>query len=105
MAADCSITNSPVFSYGGTHLNNHDATQDDIWLSLAKHIPAVSSPVGGFAALGFEDHNLNGQLYREGWGRYDNIYNQDWLHSDMKDMAFFFISLLYNELAQKGMLK
>ena len=105
MAADCSITNSPVFSHGGTPLNSSNASQDDVWLSLAKYVPAVSSPVGGTAALGFEDHNLNGQSYREGWGRQDNIYNQDWLHSDMKDVALFFISPLYYELVQKGMLK
>ena len=46
MAADCSITNNPVFSHGGTPLNSRNASQDDVWLSLAKYVPAVSSPVG-----------------------------------------------------------
>ena len=105
MVANGSITNSPVFSYGGTPLNNRNASQDDIWLSLAKYVPAISSPIGGMAALGLEDHNLNGTSYRDGWGRQDNVYNQNWLHSDMKDMAFFYVYPLYNELVQKGMMK
>lgn len=105
MAANGSITNSPVFSYGGTPMNNRNASWDDIWLSLAKYVPAISSPIGGMAALGLEDHNLNGASYRDGWGRQDNVYNQNWLHSDMKDMAFFYVYPLYNELVQKGMMK
>ena len=79
--------------------------QGDIWLSLAKYVSAISSPIGGMAALGLEDHNLNGASYRDGWGRQDNVYNQNWLHSDMKDMAFFYVYPLYNELVQKGMMK
>lgn len=105
MVANGSITNSPVFSYGGTPLNNRNASQDDIWLSLTKYVPAISSPIGGMAALGLEDHNLNGTSYRDGWGRQDNVYNQNWLHSDMKDMAFFYVYPLYNELVQKGTMK
>lgn len=105
MAANGSITNSPVFSYGGTPMNNRNASWDDIWLSLAKYVPAISSPIGGMPALGLEDHNLNGASYRDGWGRQDNVYNQNWLHSDMKDMAFFYVYPLYNELVQKGMMK
>ena len=105
MVASGAVTNRPVFSCSGTPLNNRNATQDDIWLSLAKYVPAISSPVGGTAALGSEDHNLNGQSYRDGWGRQDSVYDQDWLHSDMKDMAFRFVYPLYNELVQKGMLK
>ena len=105
MVEDGSVTNDPVFSIAGTQLNNRNATQDDIWLSLAKHVPAVSSPVGGMATLGFEDHDLNGQSYREGWGRQGSVYNQNWLHSDMKDMPFFFVYPFYDELVQKGVLK
>ncbi len=105
MVEDGSVTNDPVFNIAGTQLNNRNATQDDIWLSLAKHVPAVSSPVGGMATLGFEDHDLNGQSYREGWGRQGSVYNQNWLHSDMKDMSFFFVYPFYDEVIQKGMLK
>ena len=108
MVSMCAITNSPVFSYGGTPLNNRNATQDDIWLSLAKYIPAVSSPVGGNEVLDDNDFDLNNAMHiarPNGWGRDHNVYKSSWLHSDMKDMAFFYVYPLYNDLATKGNLK
>ncbi len=109
MVANGSITNSPVFSYGGTPLNNRNASQDDIWLSLAKYVPAVSSPVGGkrvWTTTG-KDVDLNensaiGILRPNGWGRSHNVFQDAWLHSDMKDMAFFYVHKLYEHLVSKG---
>ena len=88
-------------------LNNRNASQDDIWLSLAKYVPAVSSPVGGTPTFDNPDrfNNLNSSAYRVGWGRSHNVYGQSWLHSDMKDMAYFYVHPLYDELRQKGSLK
>ena len=108
MAANGSITNSPVFSYGGTPLNNRNATQDDIWLSLAKYIPAVSSPIGGTAPFDANNINLNDTtivIRPNGWGRNSGVYGQSWFHSDMKDMAYFYIYPLYDDLKTKGNLK
>lgn len=107
MAATGAVTNSPVFSYGGTPLNNRNASQDDIWLALAKYVPAISSPVGGTPAFDNPDrfNDLNSSAYRVGWGRSHNVYGQSWLHSDMKDMAYFYVYPLYDELRQKGSLK
>ena len=59
MVASGAVTNRPVFSCSGTPLNNRNATQDDIWLSLAKYVPAISSPVGGSSALNRNNVNLN----------------------------------------------
>ena len=98
------ITN-PVFSVNGTQLNNRNATQDDIYLSLAKHVPAISSPVGGSSALSRNNFNLNdiSEVGRpNGWGRNDNVFNESWLHSDMKDMSFFHVYRLYEQLITKG---
>ena len=108
MVEDGSVTNDPVFSIAGTQLNNRNATQDGIWLSLAKHVPAVSSPVGKMAIFDGTDFDLNdgnviGRL--NGWGRSGNVYGQSWLHSDMKDMAYFYVFSLYTEFAMKGMLR
>ena len=107
MAANGSITNSPVFSYGGTPLNNRNASQDDIWLSLAKYVPAISSPIGRTASRNdvIDNIDLNGQLFRNGWGRNSDVYGQNWLHSDMKDMAYFYVYPLYDNLRTKGNLK
>ena len=46
-----------------------------------------------------------GLIRRNGWGREHDVYKQNWLHSDMKDIAFFYVYPLYDELRQKGNLK
>ncbi len=108
MVEDGSVTNDPVFNIAGTQLNNRNATQDDIWLSLAKHVPAVSSPVGKMTIFDGTDFDLNdGNVIGlpNGWGRSGNVYGQSWLHSDMKDMAYFYVFSLYTEFVTKGMLR
>lgn len=105
MVENGSITNSPVFSYGGTPLNNRNASQDDIWLSLAKYVPAISSPVGGIAPLDANNINLNDATIvtrPNGWGRDHSVYEESWLHSDMKDMAYFYVHKLYEQLVTRG---
>ena len=107
MVANGSITNNPVFYYPGTQMDNRNATQDDIWYALAKYVPAVSSPVGGNSTTPaqLENHDLNDASYRNGWGRSHKIYLDNWFHSDMKDMAYFYVYPLYDELKTKGNLK
>ena len=110
MVADGSITNNPVFYYPGTQMDNRNATQDNIWFALAEYVPAISSPVGGnriWSTAG-KDINLNenspqGIPRPNGWGRNHNVFNESWFHSDMKDMAFFYVYPLYDET--KGDLK
>ena len=106
MVADGSVTNNPVFNRGFSPMFDRNASLDDQWLALAKYVPAVSSAVGGMQVLGDnEDHDLNSSEYRNGWGR-PAVRNQTpWLHSDMKDMAFFYVYKLYEQLIQKGHLK
>ncbi len=80
--------------------------EDDIFLALAKHIPALSSPVGGRAALGqYHDFDLNDGEYRNNWGRIHPVFGGAWLHSDMKDMAYFYVYKLYDQLVEKGSLR
>ncbi len=107
MVANGSITNNPVFYYPGTQMDNRNATQDNIWFALAEYVPAVSSPVGGnsTAPAQVENHDLNSSPYRSGWGRNSGVYGTSWFHSDMKDMAFFYVYPLYDELKTKGSLK
>ena len=113
MVADGSITNNPVFYYPGTQMDNRNASQDDIWFALAEYVPAISSPVGGHPVLAVPgrdiDLNLNssdqGIPRPNGWGRHDDVYLENWFHSDMKDMAFFYVYPLFDELRTKGNLK
>lgn len=81
---------------------DRNASLDDQRLALAKYVPAVSGAVGGRAVLGNgEDHDLNSSEYRNGWGS----GSPDWHHSDMKDMAYFYVYKLFGQLIQKGNLK
>ena len=112
MVANGSITNNPVFYYLGTQMDNRNASQDDIWFALAEYVPAVSSPVGGnriWSEAG-KDVNLNdnssqGVPRPNGWGRAHNVFGASWFHSDMKDMAFFYVYKLYEQLVTKGSLQ
>lgn len=112
MVANGSITNNPVFYYPGTQMDNRNASQDDIWFALAEYVPAVSSPVGGnriWSEAG-KDVNLNdnssqGVPRPNGWGRTHNVSGASWFHSDMKDMAFFYVYKLYEQLVTKGSLQ
>ena len=105
-----SITSRPAFDISdAAEMMSPNATEDDVFLALAKHIPALSSPVGGNAVLSSNNINLNDadEIERpNGWGRDDEfIYKQKWLHSDMKDMAYLFVFKLYDQLTQEGVLK
>lgn len=110
--ANHSITNRPVFNVSDAEeLMNPNASEDDIFLALAKHVPALSSPVGGNAVVfgnKVENHDLNDETdYKTGWGRNGDSYHRlNWLHSDMKDMAYYYVHKLYDEIVnEKGNLK
>lgn len=91
---------------------DRDASLDDQWLALAKCVPAVSSAIGGREVGAVVDNvdmnkdSADGGVPRPNrWGR-PAVKNQTpWLHSDMKDMAFFYVYKLYEQLVQKGDLK
>ncbi len=108
LVADGSVTNNPVFNPHGTALMKSDATQEEIYMSLAKHVPAISSPLGGTPTLPIPNGNIdmNASDYRNGWGRNHDVYHTDWQHSDMKDMAYYYVLPLYRDLVErKGNLK
>ena len=112
MVANGSITNHPVFAVDGTQMDNRNATQDDIWFALAEYVPAVSSPVGGNLVgndvtenIDMNDDSNDGILRPNGWGRNGGVYGTSWFHSDMKDMAYFYVYPLYDGLITKGNLK
>lgn len=111
MVVDGSITNNPVFDRGYAPMLSGGASEQEVFTALAKYIPALSSPVGGNKVLDSTDYfdfDMNQERFvprPNGWGR-PAVKNQTpWLHSDMKDMAFFYVYKLYEQLIQKGNLK
>ena len=84
------------------------ATQDAQFEALAKYIPAVSAATGKMVVFGDDDFNLNDSSSvprPNGWGRPASEGMQPWLHSDIKDMAYHFINLLYGEIVTSGGLR
>ena len=64
--------------------------------------------MGGNAVLEDGDKNIDmndGIPRPNGWGRGHPVFEDSWLHSDMKDMAYFYVYKLYEQLIQKGDLK
>ena len=96
MVEDGSIVTNAVFARNATAMFNSSATQDAQWETLAKYVPAVSAATGKIPTLiGSENRNdINAVRYRSSWGRPAVENEQPWLHSDMKDMAYFFINAL-----------
>lgn len=112
--ADLSVKTKPVFNVSdAAEMMNPNATDDDIFLALAKHVPAISSPVGRRAVWNDNGKSINMNLNSENggiarprkWGRIHPIFGSAWLHSDMKDMAYFYVYKLYEQIIEKGHLK
>ena len=104
MVADGSVTNNPVFNRGYEPMLATNATPDEVMCALAKYVPAVSSAVGGLALRDdlVTSIDLNGTSFRNGWGRNHSTFGNAWFHSDMKDMAYFYVYKLYDEIVEKG---
>ena len=109
MVAGATVTNTPVFNRGYAPMLSRDASQEEVFMALAKYVPAVSSAVGGRMVPSrnkIENHDLNADDdYRSGWGRVPIGESIPWKHSDMKDMSYFYVYKLYEELTEKGCLK
>jgi hypothetical protein len=107
MIADGSIITNDVFDRTYCAMLNPSATQMEQWETLAKYVPAVSSAAGKVVS-GVEimnNFNLNDSTYRDDWGRNHNKYNKSWLHSDMKDMSYRYVNLLFDDFVSRGEMK
>ena len=108
MVADATVTNTPVFNRGYPPMLSRDASQSEVFMALAKYVPAVSSAVGGIPVLDNDECNVNmddperGVSRPNGWGRLGENVSQSWKHSDMKDIAFYYVYKLFQQLTEKG---
>jgi hypothetical protein len=78
---------------------------------LAQMIPALSLPVGANKLNAIPDsRNFNmdtvgGSGFKNGWGRYDQKYQERWLHSDIRNMAYLYVYKVFDKFAEEGVLK
>lgn len=108
MVSDGSVTNNPVFNRDADEMFDRNSPINDQRLCLAKYVPAVSSAIGGIdlEMSTIANDDLNSSKYRHGWGRPTSDNISFWLHSDLKDMAYYYVYPLYDELVkEKGNLK
>ena len=116
MVADGSIATNAVFNRGVSAMFSPTISDYDIADILAFHIPAVSSPAGRVMTAGEEmqdglDFDLNGSSYRaNGWGRPRPSGHPDnepipWLHSDVKNMAYYYVYPAFTNIVNKGELR
>ena len=90
------LKTDPVFHLHPAEMDSATISQDSINELFAKGIPALSSPCGVKAVIGVTSVNMDSFIQKkEGpepaafepiWGRENGL----WLHSDIKNMAFFY---------------
>lgn len=102
MVSDGSVTNNPVFNRDADEMFDRNAPVNDQQLCLAKYVPAVSSAIDKTAPCGdvIDSIDLNGSSFRNGWGRSHPNFGDAWFHSDMKDMAYFYVYKLYDNIVK-----
>ena len=121
LVANGTIPANAVFDRGVSAMFNSTISDYDKADILAYHIPAVSSPAGKVAIRTAQqgqmtkDVNLNELTYRtNGWGRegvdVENEQGQvittyNWLHSDVKNMAYYFVYPAFTNIVEKGALR
>ena len=114
-----SIVTNAVFDRGVTAMFSPSISDYDKADILAFHIPAVSSPAGKVVTDGDEpqdglDYNLNdNMLHANGWGREAVLvtdgngqhFETPWLHSDIKNMAYYYVYPAFTNIVEKGEMK
>jgi hypothetical protein len=103
MVTNGSIVTNAVFERSVTAMFSPTILLAERNRILAYNVPAVSESTGSVPTFESQSKfvNLNSSAYKNGWGRSGNPYNDQWLHSDMKDMAYYYVFRLYDELVQK----
>jgi len=88
----------------------------DAYLARSEYTPISRNPISGIpalsratgrtntdpAAIANFDMNTNGKPENGLWGRSGEPYTDRWLHSDLREMAFYFTYKLFENLVENG---
>jgi hypothetical protein len=103
------LATNTVFDLTPTSMNNPAMDAATLNAHLAEGIPALSGAAGltAFSAKLMRSFDMDAQGKPEGgaWGRSSEPYTTRWLHSDMRNMSFFYTHLLFEELVKVGEMK
>ena len=114
MVTDGSIITNAVFDRGVAAMFRSDVSDYEKADILAFHIPAVSSPAGKVPIRDShlkKDFNLNASAQRANdWGRPEPSGHSagqlmPWLHSDIKNMAYYHVYPAFTNIVEKGEMK
>ena len=115
IVADGSIATNAVFDRGVSAMFNSTISDYDKADILAFHIPAISSPAGKVAVFGDNDAiDMNVSCKANSWGRQgvdgedeqgQTITTYPWLHSDIKNMAYYYVYPAFTNIVEKGAIK
>lgn len=112
LVANETIPANAVFDRGVSTMFSSTISDYDKADILAYHIPAVSSPVGKVATLLGDNSSfdMNVADRANDWGRprpsgYPENNTMPWLHSDIKDVSYFYNFKFYEKVVEKGNLR
>ena len=115
MVSNGSIVTNAVFDRGVSAMFSSMISDYDKADILAFHIPAVSSPAGKVAVFNDNDAvDMNVNCKANSWGR-QGVQSKDgqgqtittfpWLHSDIKNMAYYYVYPAFTNIVEKGAMK
>lgn len=104
-ASDELLRTDPVFSTDGTPLlplsSSEDVSkypQEEYFELLALAIPSLTPAMGRPEGMTQNTKSIDMSGQKDGWGRESDILGTNWLHSDIKNMAFFYTYKVFNEI-------
>ncbi|HBA84461.1 MAG TPA: hypothetical protein DCZ95_10240, partial [Verrucomicrobia bacterium] len=103
-AIPAQLRTNAVFLHEPTTMFSSNITAQVANDIIAQGVPALSYAAGidAIAPLGL-DRNYNANDHKpNGWGRSGGDYGARWLHSDLKNMAYFYTYDLFNQLVSQG---
>ncbi|MDD4017435.1 MAG: hypothetical protein PHV28_05770 [Kiritimatiellae bacterium] len=101
------IVESPVFRKNPPEMFTNSVPSATVNALLAKGLPALSAAAGitdfGTEVMSDWDMNTMGKPDGGVWGRSTSqTYEDRWLHSDLKDMAYFYVYKLFDRIVNEG---
>ena len=101
-ATDDNLRTNSVFWHEPATMFSSNITAHVVNDIIAQGVPALSYAAGRDAIVGtVQNYNANDHK-PNGWGRSGEPYNDQWLHSDLKNMAYMYTYELFNQLVSQG---
>lgn len=99
------LRTNAVFRQEPAPMSSSNITAQGVSDIIAQGVPALSCAAGvnEIPMPGNRNYDANDASHKpNGWGRSGAPYNDRWLHSDLKIMAYFYTYDLFNQLASQG---